>query len=35
MQRELGIAYPYVKTLKELEQLQGVQARMPFEIVIK
>ena len=35
MQRELGIAYPYVKTLKELEQLQGVQARMPFEISVK
>lgn len=34
MERELGIAYPYVKQLKDLENLQGVQARMPFDIRI-
>lgn len=34
MERELGIAYPYIKKLKVVEQLQGVQARLPFEIEI-
>jgi len=35
LRQELGIAYPYAQTLRELEHLQGVQARMPFEISIK
>ncbi len=35
LQRELGIAYPFVKQLKELQHLQGVQARLPYEIEIK
>jgi len=34
MERELGMAYPYVKKLKEVQQLQGVQARLPFDIEI-
>lgn len=34
MKRELGIAYPYIKKLKSIEQMQGVQARLPFEIEI-
>lgn len=35
LKRELGLTYPYVMKLKELEQYRGVQARMPFEIEIK
>ncbi|MDF9796790.1 protease-4 [Catalinimonas alkaloidigena] len=35
LKRELGIAYPAVKQLKELQNLQGTQARLPFEIEIK
>jgi protease IV len=35
LQRELGIAYPYIQKLKELERLQGIQARIPFEIEIQ
>ncbi|WPP51425.1 signal peptide peptidase SppA [Catalinimonas niigatensis] len=35
LKRELGIAYPFIHKLKELEYLQGIQARMPFEIEVK
>jgi protease-4 len=32
---EMEQFYPYLKTLVELKKMQGVQARMPFEIIIK
>ena len=35
LKQQLGAFYPYVHYLKELQQMQGVQARMPFEIVIE
>ena len=35
LKQQLGTFYPYVHYLKELQQMQGVQARMPFEIVIE
>lgn len=35
LQKELGLAYPLVQQLKTLENMQGVQARMPYEIHIK
>lgn len=34
LKKELGFAYTYLLKLKELEQLQGIQARTPFEIEI-
>jgi len=34
MKKELGIAYPIIRKLKNLEHLQGVQARIPFEVEI-
>lgn len=33
--RELEQLYPYLKTLLELKKIQGIQARMPFEIIVK
>lgn len=35
MQKQLGMLAPYAKELQKLQTLQGVQARMPFEIRIK
>lgn len=35
LKHELGLAYPLIKQLKELENMKGVQARMPFDIEIK
>lgn len=35
LKNELGIAYPLIKQLKELENMKGVQARLPYEIEIK
>ena len=35
LKQQLGTFYPYVNQLKTLQQMQGVQARMPFEIVIE
>lgn len=35
MQKHLGALAPYAKDLQKLQNLQGVQARMPFEIRIK
>lgn len=35
LKQQLGEFYPYVHHLKELQQMQGVQARLPFEIVIE
>ncbi len=32
---ELGIWYPYYKQLKRLQTYEGVQARLPFELIIK
>ncbi|MFC3880252.1 signal peptide peptidase SppA [Algoriphagus namhaensis] len=32
---QLGDAYPYFKQTQDLEYLQGIQARMPQEIIIK
>lgn len=32
---QLGEFAPYLKTLKKLQKLEGTQARMPFDIVIK
>lgn len=34
LKRELGAAYPYLKKLKTLEEIQGVQSRLPYEIKI-
>ena len=34
LRRELGIIYPQIKELKKLEQLQGIQSRLPYEINI-
>jgi protease IV len=34
LKKELGIIYPQIKQLKEVEQLQGVQSRLPYEIKI-
>lgn len=34
LQREFGVFYPYVKQFRKLEHLQGVQARLPFDINI-
>jgi hypothetical protein len=30
----MGILYPYLEQLKKLENLQGIQARMPAELTI-
>jgi protease IV len=35
LKQQLGTFYPYVNQLKALQQMQGVQARIPFEIVIE
>lgn len=35
LQREFGVFYPYVKQFRKLEHLQGVQARLPFDINIE
>jgi len=35
VQQQLGALAPYVKDLQKLQTMQGVQARMPFEIRIK
>ena len=35
MQQKLGTFAPYIKTLKKLQQMEGTQARMPFEMKIK
>jgi protease-4 len=34
IQKELGEYYKYYQYLKEIQQMKGVQARMPFEISI-
>jgi len=35
LERELGDAFPYVQKIRQLRDLQGIQARMPFEMEIK
>jgi protease IV len=35
MQQKLGTFAPYIKTLKKLQQMEGTQARMAFEMKIK
>ncbi len=35
LKRELGDAFPYVQQIRQLRNLQGIQARMPFEMEIK
>ena len=35
MKNELGEFYPYVDALKKLKNMQGVQARLPFDFEIK
>ena len=35
LKKELGIAYPYVKEIKDIEQFRGIQARLPYTITIK
>lgn len=35
LQQKLGNFAPYLKTLKKLQQMEGVQARLPFDITIK
>ncbi|MFL5729099.1 MAG: signal peptide peptidase SppA [Cytophagaceae bacterium] len=32
---EFSRYYPYIKTLKDLEQMEGVQARLPYKFIIK
>lgn len=35
LQQKLGDFAPYLKTLKKLKQMEGTQARLPFDITIK
>ncbi|MFN4146258.1 MAG: signal peptide peptidase SppA [Runella sp.] len=35
LEAQLGDFAPYLKTLRKLQQMQGTQARLPFDIVIK
>ena len=35
IQKELGIFYPYYQGLKSVSEATGIQARMPFDIVIE
>jgi protease-4 len=32
---ELSKYYPYIKTLNDLEKMEGIQARLPYKIIIK
>jgi protease-4 len=32
---EFSKFYPYIKTIKDLEKMEGIQARLPYEIIIK
>jgi protease-4 len=34
LEKEMGEYYKYYQYLKEIQQMKGVQARMPFEISI-
>ncbi|AHM59590.1 signal peptide peptidase sppa, 67k type [Flammeovirgaceae bacterium 311] len=35
LQREFGVFYPYVKQFQKLQRFEGVQARLPYELVIE
>jgi protease-4 len=35
LRSEVGFIYPYIKSVKDLEQMNGIQARMPYSILIK
>lgn len=35
LQSEFGIFYPYVKQFRKLEHYQGIQARMPYDLIIQ
>jgi protease-4 len=35
LQREFGIFYPYLKQFQKLQRFEGVQARLPYELVIE
>ncbi|RLD21951.1 MAG: signal peptide peptidase SppA, partial [Bacteroidetes bacterium] len=35
MQAKLGEFYPYVDLLEKVNNMKGIQARMPFEVEIK
>lgn len=35
LKKELGISYPLIQRFRELKSLEGVQARLPYEINIK
>jgi len=34
LEKELGENYKYFKYIKEIQEMKGVQARMPFEIIL-
>lgn len=35
LKKELGIGYPFIQKFRELKNLEGIQARLPYEISIK
>ncbi|WP_224996546.1 signal peptide peptidase SppA [Cesiribacter sp. SM1] len=35
LQREFGVFYPYVKQFQRLQRFEGVQARLPYELIIE
>ncbi|HVD98771.1 MAG TPA: signal peptide peptidase SppA [Cytophagaceae bacterium] len=35
LQKELGMLYPYIRSVKDLDQLNGIQARMPYKLIVK
>jgi protease-4 len=35
LENELGDSYKYIKSLKELSKIKGIQARLPFDIIIE
>jgi len=35
LKKELGFIYPYYNTTRNIDKLNGIQARMPFNVIIK
>ncbi len=35
LKKELGFVYPYVKSAKDLDKMSGIQARMPYKLIVK
>jgi protease IV len=35
LKKELGFLYPYVRSARDLENLNGIQARMPYKLIVK